>query len=56
MIDSKEIEFDPPKTPNVINAPIPNHERGVNPIDDVSYVSIVSDLTTPPMIVKKNLL
>ena len=25
MIDAKEIEFDPPETPNVITAPMPNH-------------------------------
>ena len=54
MIDSKEIEFDPPETPNVITSPIPNHDKGINAIDDVSYVSVVSDLTTPLMIVKKN--
>ena len=56
MIDSKEIEFDPPETPNVITTPMSNHDKGVNAIDDVSYVSVVSDLTTPLMIVKKKLL
>ena len=25
MIDAKEIEFDPPGTPNMITAPMPNH-------------------------------
>ena len=25
LIDAKEIEFDPPETPNVIIAPMPNH-------------------------------
>ena len=25
LIDAKEIEFDPPETPNVITAPMPNH-------------------------------
>ena len=25
MIDAKEIEFDPPETPNVITTPLPNH-------------------------------
>ena len=25
MIDAKEIEFDPPGTPNVITTPMPNH-------------------------------
>ena len=55
MIDSKEIEFYPSETPNVINGPMPNHDKGVNAIDDVSYVSVVSDLT-PMMIVKKKML
>ena len=26
MINAKEIEFDPPETPNVITAPMPNHD------------------------------
>ena len=56
MIDSKEIEFDPPATPNVITSPMPNHDKIVNDVGDVSYVSAVSDLTTPLMIVKKKLL
>ena len=56
MIDSKEIEFDPPETPNVITAPMPNHDEGINAIEDVSYVSAISDLTTPLMTVKKKLL
>ena len=38
MIDAKEIEFDPPETPNVIIAPMPNHEKGFNSIEDVAYV------------------
>ena len=38
MIDSKEIEFDPPETPNVITAPMHKHDNGVNAIDDVSAV------------------
>ena len=25
LIDAKEIEFDPPETPNVITSPMPNH-------------------------------
>ena len=56
MIDNKEIEFDPPETPNVITAPMPKHDKGVSAIDDVLYVSTVSDLTTPLLIIKKNLL
>ena len=56
MFDAKEIEFDPPETPNVITTPMPNHDKGVNSIDGVSYISVASDLTTPLMIVKKKLL
>ena len=33
-----------------------NYDKGFNVIDDVSYVSVVSDLTIPLMIIKKNLL
>ena len=39
MIEAGEIEFDPPGTPNVITAPMPNHEKTVNAVDEVSYVS-----------------
>ena len=56
MIDAKEIEFDPPETPNVITAPMPSHGKGVNAIEDISYVSTISDLTTPLIIIKNNLL
>ena len=56
MINSKQIEFDPPETPDVITAPMPNHDKGVNVIDDISYIYVVSDLTTPLMIVQKKLL
>ena len=56
MVDNKEIKFDPTKTPNVITAPMPKHDKGISVIDDVSYVSTVSDLTTPLLIIKKNLL
>ena len=34
LIDNKNIEFDPSTTPNVITAPIPNHGKGVNAIED----------------------
>ena len=56
MIDAKEIEFDPPETPNLITAPMPRHGKCINSIDNVSYVSTISDLTTSLIIVKKNLL
>ena len=38
MIDAKEIEFDPLETPNMINAPMTNHDKGVNAINDVSIM------------------
>ncbi|KAI5404731.1 hypothetical protein KIW84_051766 [Lathyrus oleraceus] len=34
MIDAGEIEFDPPETPNVITAPLPNHDKTVNVVED----------------------
>ena len=36
LIDAKEVEFDPPETPNVITAPMPKHGPGVIAIDVVS--------------------
>ena len=36
MIDAKEIEFDPPETPNVITAPMPKHDKGISVFEDVS--------------------
>ena len=56
MIDNKEIEFDPPETTNVITSPMSKHEKGVSSIDDVIYVSTVSELVTPLPIIKENLL
>ena len=56
LIDNNVIEFDPPQTPNVITVPMPSHGKGVNAIDDVSFVSTINDLITPLMTVKKNLL
>ena len=56
MIDNKEIEIDPSETPNMITAPMPKYEKGISVIDDVSYVSIVNELTTPLSIIKKNML
>ena len=38
MINAKEIEFDPPETPNVITAPMPKYDKDVNAIDEVSVV------------------
>ena len=56
MIDNKEIEFDPPKTPNVIITPMPKHNKGIRAIGDVLYVADVSELVTPLPIIKMNLL
>ena len=56
MIDNKEIEFDPPETPNKITTPMPKNEKGISSIDDVSYFSAIRDFTTPLPIIKKNLL
>ena len=54
--DTKEIEFDPPEIPNMITPPMPNHDKGVNAIEDVSYIPTMNALTTPLMIIKKKLL
>ena len=57
MIEVREIESDPRvKTPNVINAPMPDHGKGTNAIDNDSYAFYVSEITTPLRIVKKDLL
>ena len=56
MIDSKEIEFDPSETPNVIIAPMPKHDKGINAITNVYYFSAVGDLITTLIIIKKNML
>ena len=37
LIDNKTIEFDPPPTPNVITAPMPNHGKGVNIVEDTIF-------------------
>ncbi|XP_058775524.1 uncharacterized protein LOC131649781 [Vicia villosa] len=56
MIYAGEIEFDPPETPHVITAPMPNHGKAVNDVGDGPYVFSVADLTTSLLIVKKMLL
>ncbi|KAI5422655.1 uncharacterized protein LOC127076396 isoform X2 [Lathyrus oleraceus] len=56
MIDAGEIEFDPPETPNVITAPMPNHDKTVNAVDDNSHISNVADLASPLLTIKKKLL
>ena len=56
LINNKTIEFDPPVTLNVITAPMQNHGKGVNAIEDTAFVSFVEDLTTPLTIVKEKFL
>ena len=51
MIDNKEIKFDPLETPNVINAPMPKHDKVISAIEDVQYVTSVSDVVTPLSII-----
>src|ERR1043165_2339555 len=39
MIEAREIEFDPlVETPNVINAPMPDHGKSANAIEEDSYI------------------
>ena len=47
LLEAKEIEFDAPDIPNVINAPMPKHDRGVNAVEDDVFVTIVDELVTP---------
>ena len=56
MIDNKEIEFDPPETPNVISAPMPKHDKGIGAVENVLYVTTVGNVVTPLSTIKKNLL
>ena len=35
---------------------MPKHDKGINVVDDVLFVSSVAELTTPLPVVKKNLL
>src|ERR1044072_7329919 len=57
MIEARELEFDPPvETLNVINAPMPDHGKSSNAIDNDSYVYNVNELTIPLMTIKKYLL
>ena len=36
LIEAKEIEFDPPETPNVITAPMPKHDSEINVVEVIS--------------------
>ena len=56
MIENKEIEFDPSVTLNVITTAMLKHDKGVSAIIDVIYVATVSELVTPLLIIKENLL
>ena len=56
LIEAKEIEFNLPKTYDVITAPMPKHGQSVNAVDDDQFVSSVDELATPLLTVKRNLL
>ena len=56
LIKSKEIEFDAQEKPNVITAPMPKHNCGVNAIDTDMFVTSVDEVSTPLITHKKNLL
>ena len=56
LIEAKEIEFDAPEKPNVITAPMPKHGRGVNAVDTDLFVTLVDEVSTPLMTMKKNLM
>ena len=56
LVNNKTIKFDPPPTSIIITAPMPNHGKCVNAIEDIAFVSSVNDLTTPLKFVKNNLL
>ena len=55
LIKAKEIEFDAPEKPYVITAPMPKHGRGVNDVDTDLFVTLLDEVSTPLMTVKKNL-
>ena len=42
LIDVKEIKFEAPERPNVVNAPMPKH--GVNAVDEDLFVVFVDDI------------
>ena len=50
------MEFDAPEIPNVITAPMPKHDRGVNVVEDDVFFTSIEELVTPLMTVKRNLL
>ena len=52
LIEANEIEFDAHEIPNVITAPIPKHDCGVNVVDNDTFVTFVEELVTPLMTVK----
>ena len=56
LIEAKEIEFDALEIPNVITAPMPKHGRGINAIEDDVFVTVVDELVTPLLTIKRNLL
>ena len=55
LLEAEEIEFDAPEIPNVITAPMPKHDRGVNVVEDDVFVTVVDELVNPLLTVKRNL-
>ena len=48
MIDVKEIELDPPETPNVITTPMPNHNQDqINVVEDVDSSNDLNNQISP---------
>ena len=56
LLEAKEIEFDAPEIPNVITAPMPKHGRDVNIVEEDMFVTLVDELVSPLLTIKKNLL
>ena len=56
LLEAKEIKFDGPEIPNVITAPMPKHGHGINAIEDDVFVTVVDELVTPLLTIKRNLL
>ena len=42
--------------PNVITAPMPKHDKGVNVVEDTIFIASIEELTTPLNVIKSNLL
>ena len=56
LLEAKEVKFDAPEIPNVITTLIPKHGCDVNAVEDDVFVTVVDELVTPLLTVKRNLL